>query len=95
MLELLIALMLGLAVLVAVPLLILKAAFGLLGFVVALPFRILGALLHLAAGATKLVLGAVLLMVLVVLLPVLLVMLPAALGVCCILFGIKVLGAIF
>lgn len=95
MLELLIILALGLALLVAVPLLLLKAAFGLLGFVVVLPFKILGGLLHLAAGLLKVVLGVVGVAVLVVALPLLVAALPVALMAGCIFIFFKVLTAVF
>lgn len=94
MLELLIALMFGLALLVAIPLLLLKAAFGLLGFVVVLPFKILGGLLHLAAGLLKLMVGVAGIALLVVVLPVLIAVLPVALIAGCIFIFFKVLAAI-
>lgn len=95
MLELLIATVLGLALLVAIPILLLRAAFGLLGFVVVLPFKVLGALLHLAAGLLELVLGVAGIALLVVALPVLVAVLPVALLAGCIFIFFKVLTAIF
>lgn len=95
MLELLIALLLGLALLVAIPVLLLKAVFGLLGFVVVLPFKVLGALVHVAAGMLKLVLGVAGIAVLVVGLPVLVAILPVALMAGCIFIFVKILAAIF
>lgn len=95
MLELLIVLLLGLALLVAIPVLLLEAAFGLLGFLLVLPFKILGALLHLAAGLFKLALGVVVIAVLVVALPVLVAVLPVALIAGCIFIFVRVLAAVF
>jgi hypothetical protein len=77
-----------------IPLLLLKAAFGLVGFLIALPFKLIGGLLHLAAGAFKIFLGLALLAILVVALPVLIALIPVALGAGCIFIGIKLLTAI-
>jgi len=92
--ELLIVLMLGLALVVGVPLLLLKLFFGALGFAIALPFRLAGAVLHLVAGVGKLVLGVAGLALLVFALPVLVIAIPALLFFGCIFIGVKVLAAI-
>lgn len=55
--ELLIVLILGLALLIAILIVLLEVAFGVLGFVIAAPFELLGALLQLGVGVAKLALG--------------------------------------
>jgi len=98
MLELTAVLLLGLAMVVVVPLLLLRVAFGLLGVAIALPFKILGGLLHVVAGAGKLLFGLaglVGLALLVLVLPLLAVLVPIALFAGCIFLAVKVLTAVF